>query len=485
MTSRRVLLLAGWIIAGAMAAPHRCEAQTAPPLRLSELLPDVILREVTLPRPAVAGLSHEAHFSPIEGNELDNPAVGIVRNFNKLAIVQLSTQPLGSPAGGFTYTFDDSLGTFRRTSSSFGPSFAERAVTLGRNKFNTGFTYQRSRFTSFEGRDLRDGSIKFYLRHSECCSPGTGGGSGGGGAGQGGGAGPIEQPNGSRFSPAFEGDVIEASLFLQATAEIAALSFSYGVTNRLDVGVVVPVVHLDLSADVKATIVRLATASDPLTHTFETGNPDATAKTFHQSGSATGLGDVVVRAKYRVAGFGNGGLAAAADVRLPTGDRDNLLGAGGQAKIFLIQSAGTNRVMQHVNAGYTSAWGALPDAGLLGRLGGPDSMPDEFTYAAGLEFVAESRVTLVADVLGRALRGAGRLGVSSKSFVFQGRTAIETVAFEEFEPRGGSLHLALGTAGIKFNPIKSFLVSASVLFPLNRAGLRSRLTPVIGIDYAF
>src|SRR5687768_15211697 len=138
MTVRSVLFVLGWFLAVAMALPARARAQA--PSHLSELLPDVILREVTLPRPAVAGLSHEAHFSPIEGNELDNPAVGIVRSFNKLTMVQLSTQPLGSPAGGFTYTFDESLGTFRRTSTSFGPSFAERAVTLGRNKFNAGLT---------------------------------------------------------------------------------------------------------------------------------------------------------------------------------------------------------------------------------------------------------------------------------------------------------------------------------------------------------
>ena len=482
---RRVLRVLGWSLAVAVAFPAPGQAQTPSAPHLSELLPDLILREVTLPRPQVAGLSHEAHFSPIEGNELDNPAVGIVRNFNKLTMVQLSTQPLGTPAGGFTYTFDEALGTFRRTSTSFGPSFAERALTLGRNKFNGGFTYQRTHYTSFEGRDLSDGSIKFYLRHSECCSPGTGGGSGGGGGGQGGGAGPIEQPNGSRLSPPFEGDVIEAALSLDATVQTAALSFSYGLTNRWDVGVVVPLVHIDLTADVDATIVRLATAGDPLTHTFETGNPAATTKSLRESGSATGLGDVVLRTKYRVAGFANGGLAGAADIRLPTGDRNDLLGSGGQAKLFLIQSAGTNRVMQHINAGYTAAWGEVPNVGLLSQLGGEESVPNEFTYAAGIEFVAESRLTIVADVLGRTLLDAGRLDIADKPFVYQGRTAQETFNFQEFEPRAGNLNLTLGTVGIRFNPVRDFLVSAGVLFPLNKAGLRSRLTTVVGIDYAF
>jgi len=38
---------------------------------------------------------------------------------------------------------------------------------------------------------------------------------------------------------------------------------------------------------------------------------------------------------------------------------------------------------------------------------------------------------------------------------------------------------------VKFNPKGNLLVSANVLFPLSKAGLRSRLGTVIGIDYAF
>ena len=480
---RRFFLQVSLPVALALAAPVDVNAQAAP-VHLAELLPNLILREVTLPRDTVQGLSHEAHFSPIEDNELDNPAVGIVRSFNTLMMTQLSTYPVGSPAGGFTYAFDESLGTFRRASSSFGPSFAERAVTMGRRKFNVGFTYQHTRYNTFEGRDLGDGSIKFYLRHEECCTSGSGGG-GGTGGGRGGGGGPVEQPNGTRLDPPFEGDLLEAALFLKATTDTAAFSVNYGLTNRLDVGVVVPLVHVDLAADVRATIVRLATISDPLTHTFEAGNPSATQKTLHQSGAATGVGDAVLRTKYRVFDFAGGGLAGGVDIRLPTGDRNNLLGAGGQARMLLIQSGGTNRLMQHANVGYTSAWGAVPNVGLLSLLGGEEPVPDEVTYAAGVEFVAESRLTVVGDILGRTLRGVGRLGLASKPFVYQGRTAVETAYFDEFEPRAGNLNLTLGTVGIKFNPVSDLLVSVSVLFPVSKSGLRSRLTPVVGLDFAF
>jgi hypothetical protein len=474
----RVSLAIPFLIAVALP----CVAQEGGPAHLAEMLPDLILRDITLPRP-LTGLSHVAHFSPVEAGELDNPAVGIVRNFNKLMMVQLSTFPLGSPAGGFTYTFDDSLGTFRRASSSFGPAFAERALTMGKRKFNVGFTFQHTSFSTFEGQDLADGSIKFYLRHDDCCSSGSGSGSGSGG-GRGGGGGPVEKPNNTLLDPPFEGDLIEAALSLNANTDTAAFSANYGVTNRWDLGVVVPIVHVDLAADVRATILRLATASDPLTHTFEAGNPSATQKTFSESGTASGIGDVVLRTKYRFLESRGGGVAGGLDIRLPTGDTDNLLGAGGQVKMFLIQSGGAGRLKEHLNAGYTSAWGSVPNVGLLSLLGTEESVPDEMNYAAGLEFVAESRVTIIGDVLGRTLRDAGRLDLTAKQFVYQGRTAVETASFNEFEPRAGNLNLTLGTVGVKVNPGRNFLVSANFLFPLSTSGLRS-FTTVVGLDYTF
>jgi hypothetical protein len=468
------------------AIVHAAPAHAQTDLSLAELLPDLILRGITLPRPTTSELSHEAHFSPIDSNELNNPAVGIVRDFNKLMIVQLSTFPLGSSSGGFTFAFDKSLGTFRRESGSFGPAFAERAVTNGRGKLNAGITYQHTPYRSFEGQLLDDGSIKFYLRHQECCSPGSGGGSGGGGGG-GGGSGPVVRPNGTRFSPQFEGDLIEAALSMNAATDTVAFFGNYGITSRWDVGIVVPITRVELEANVQATILRLATAASPLTHTFEAGNPQATQKTFRESGSATGFGDVLLRTKYRLMSFGQGGVAGALDVRLPTGSQEDLLGAGSQIKMMLIASGAAGRISPHVNVGYAASGGKIGSVGLLSQLTANESLPDEFTYATGVEFTASPRLTLIGDIVGRTLRRAGRLELADKPFQFvaEGSSNVQTASFEEFEPRSGSLNLLLGAAGIKYSPVGTLLISANVLFPLTDAGLRSRVTTVIGIDVVF
>ena len=465
------------ILAGVLCVllPSVASAQTSG--GLAGLLPGLILREVTLPSPPPGFFSHAAHFSPLISNDPTNPAVEIVQAFNKQMVVQLSTFPLGSSSGGFTYTFDPAVGTFRRASRSFGPAFAERAQTAGRGRFSAGVNYQHLNYTSFENRELDDGSIRFYLRHQECCAT----------------VGPpvppafgvAAQPNGTRLDPFFEGDLIETALSLEAKTDTLVFFTNYGVTDRLDVGLAVPVVRVELDATVVATILRLATLTTPI-HAFESGNLAASERTFRSAGSATGIGDVVVRSKYRIFDSQRAAIAGALDLRLPTGDEDNLLGAGTQAKAFVIVSRASERWGQHANLGYTFAQGELGGVAPL-RSGTALQVPDEFDYTAGLEYVVESRLTLVGDVVGRLLRGAGRLTPQLKTFQFVpgGTGAVQSAQFEEFEPNDSSLHLVLGTVGLKFNPKGNLLISANLLVPLSKAGLRSGIGTVVGMDYAF
>jgi hypothetical protein len=482
---------------GAVDGP--ASAQSLP---LAQVLPDLILREIVLQSStASTGFPHTAHFQP-GVNEPNNPVVAIVEGFNSQVATQFATFPLGSSSGGITYVFDETVGTFRRSSRSFGPLFAERALTIGRRKFNAGFNYQHTTYDRFEGQNLEDGSIKFYLRHNDCCGftdPSTLTGF------------RSTVGDGTRLNPPFEGDLIEAALSLEATTHTTALFANYGVTSRWDVGVAVPIVRVNLDASVTARVLRIVTSPPPEamlteeqrrnaldTHTFEIGNPNAT-RTIAHSGRATGIGDVAVRTKYQVLRGAGGGLAAALDLRLPTGDENELLGTGGvQAKFMLVASSEHGRFGQHVNLGYTAASGDV--AGSLGGLSSAH-VPDEVNYSGGVEFVAHPRVTVIGDVIGRTLRDAGRLDVVNKSFEWNeptpllGRTGpgcggfvgftCRTVMLPEFAPRAGNLTLMLGTAGAKVNLTGNLLLSGSVLFPLSAAGLRSRVTPIAGLDYAF
>lgn len=445
-----------------LANPTVAMAQTA----LASVLPDLVLREIIVP--STNPVTHVAHFTPEDPRygTGQGSASATVSIFNNIFRQQVSTLPIGSSSGGFTYTFDPSLGTFTRRSPSFGPVFAERATTIGRGRFSIGANYQHATYDTFEGEDLGDGTIKFYIRHNDCCPNQQPSGQAGG--------------NGSLLAPAFEGDVIEAALSLDAKTDSFGFFAQYGVTDRFDVGVAVPFIRNQLNATIDAKIIRLATAAQPLIHTFVQGQ-DVSEKTFSSSASASGIGDIVVRTKYNVYSSGRTGVAAAVDLRLPTGKKEDLLGTGAtQAKFFAIVSNGTDRIAGHYNFGYTRS-AKRDDPSYPGL--------DEIDYGAGAEFTPTAKLTILADVLGRTLRDAGRLKLQPQVFQFQIQDAPtpspQTRTFNEFALESGNLNLLLGAGGFKLNVAPNLLVSANVVFPLTKNGLRDKFTTVIGFDYGF
>ena len=143
--------------------------------------------------------------------------------FNGALLASLTTFPLGSSSGGFVFEGDPALGDFRPASRSYGPTFAERALTSGRGNFNFGFTFQHARYDSFEGKDLESAGPKFYLQHIDCCGP---------------------MDSASFPNPAFEGDLVEAQVSLKIKTDTTAFLFNYGLTDRWDVGAALPIVHV-------------------------------------------------------------------------------------------------------------------------------------------------------------------------------------------------------------------------------------------------
>ena len=464
----------------ALLVPRLAIAQPTAGLPLSQILPDLIGNTIVLaPRSTPEVPSHAAHFKP-SPEQLQTP-----EQFNQQMVTLLSTFPFGSSSGGFTYTYDPSLGTFSRSSESFGPLFAERALTIGRDRGSLGVAYQRSTYDTFEGKNLRQREINFYIQHTDCCGKTQNGA-------------PV--PDGSLLNPAFEGDLIEAALALELSTHTVVFSGTYGLTDRLDLSVAVPLVAVDLSASIRARIQRLATAANPDLHVFEGENPDE--DTFSERGHAAGLGDILVRAKYNFLTRKGGGLAAAIDVRTPTGDESNLLGTGAlQAKPYGIASIAFGKFSPHLNAGYTfTSPGAFPGV----------SLHNEWNYTAGFDLAVSPRMTLIADVIGRSIRDQGRLVEADRIFDFvqagpggTGGTGggggggggggttppvtrpIEHATRREFRLEPGNLNLAVGNTGVRFNPFRKMLLSANLLFALTEAGLRDRVTPVISVDYAF
>ena len=417
--------------------PARATAQSLP---LSEILVQMLLRDITLdPAATAGGFVHEAHFV---SSATQQDAAFI---FNQEIVTQLATFPTGSSSGGFAFRFDPATGARSRTTDSFGPSFAERAVTVGRGALAFGMNFQASKFNRFNDINTENGDVKFYLRHA---------------------------PIGGFF---FEGDLVQAALKMTLSTNTTSFFVNYGITDRFDVAATIPIISASMDATVDATILRLATGNSPaVVHAFPAGS---TTSTSTRTGSATGIGDILLRAKHRFKDLTAGGLAAAVDVRMPTGDAENLLGLGASQFAFaFIGSSRHGKWAPHFNVGYTVSG----DSDVLG------SIPDEFGYRAGIERFINPRITVSGELIGRALLDATQLELGTTDWTYRDANNVaRSTSFEEFQQKTGTLNSMSMAFGGKINVQGNVLVTANVLFPVNWAGIRARVTPVIGVEYTF
>ena len=118
---------------------------------LAYLIPDLFSRDIFLFEAPV--FDHSTHFID-EGERLQAAGAAI----NQALVGQLATFPLTSPSGGFSFEYNQALGTFERTTDSFGSLFAERALTNGKGKWTAGVSYLSAEWDSIDGLDFEGGA---------------------------------------------------------------------------------------------------------------------------------------------------------------------------------------------------------------------------------------------------------------------------------------------------------------------------------------
>ncbi len=436
MLKRLMLVLAGWAVAAPLAFAQGGQ-------KLAFLIPRLYGPQglfVDSAAPLPSGETHSAHFNSAFQAEFTQ--------FNISVASQLAAVPLPSPASGFTYTLDPGLGVLTRSTQSFGPIYTERAETIGKNKVSVGLNFQHFGFDSLEGQDL--GTIPAVFTHDD---PAVGG----------------------------RADVVATANAIDIAVDQSTLFFTYGLLDRLDVSLAVPYVRVDMSVVSDATINRIGTGSNLAVHYYaDSGAPGGfgSQRRFAQAGTASGLGDLVVRLKGTAGKSGHTGLALGVDLRLPTGDEEDLLGSGAAGvKPFLALSFALGKAAPHVNVAY--AWNGK--SVLAGNVltGERESLPDELVWAAGFDVGVGGRLTLAADVLGRHVIDSPRL--QTRTFTgLDGRTTLPDIGFTT-----GSFDVITGAFGLKFNPAGKLLIDLNVLVKLNEAGLRDKVTPLVGLEYSF
>jgi hypothetical protein len=426
------------LIALLLASAVGAEAQTSDKLAL--LIPNLFGPDgLKVDSSAVLpdGSTHSAHFNNAFQSEFGQ--------FNVALGSQLGSVPLPSPASGYTYEFDSTLGVFKRSTQSFGPTLAERAETIGRGKFTFGFGYQGFTYDSIEGVDL--GNLPAVFSHDDA------------------------QLGGGRS------DIVTTANSIQTSVNRFVSFLSYGLTDRIDVSLAIPVVSVKMDLTSLATIQRIGT-TNPAVHFFKDANGGfGDQKTFAKSGTANGLGDLILRIKGAAPRMGSTAIGLAVDVRFPTGDEQDFLGSGAWGiKPALVASWTLGRVSPHVDLAYQ--WNGKSLLGGDVAKGVKGDLPDQFLYTAGIDVGVTKSVTLGVDVIGQRM-------IDSPRLVSQTFTAANGQTFGNITFTNGSFYMTNLAAGGKFNVAGKLLIDATVLVKLDNAGLRDKLTPLVGFEYSF
>jgi len=393
---------------------------------------------------------HVAHFE--ETQEFFNNFVPL----NAAIATQLALLPIPSPASGFTYSYEQITGARTRTPQTFGPILAERGETIGRGRFLFGANYQRFRFDKLDGNDL--GSLPGVLKHI---------------------------PTGRATD-----DIITTSTDFNLKVNQFSFLGIVGLTPSLDVAVAVPVNDVRLHLSSTATIQRITQTINPANgvcpaggtdpcHFFDANNKQgSTTKRFEDGGTATGLGDVTVRAKYTIANTENFAIAAVTDIRFPSGDERNFLGSGAWGVKPLAAITYKRGVMApHVNIGFQWNGKSVLAGNLL--TGEKRDLPNTFYYAAGTDVgVIQGRLTVVLDAVGQRLFDGPQVVVGSY-------TAANQAQYRQVEAKEDNFGINSAAIGAKVKLSRQLLLTGNALFRLDNGGLRERVLPLVGLSYVF
>jgi len=427
----------------AFAAPARAQDR---PATLATLFEDIFGPSglvVSSEDVLLDGSNHAAHFNSAFQSDF--------RLVNIALTSQLAAVPLPSPASGFTYRFDPGTGTFVRSTSSYGPILTERGETIGRGRLAFGFSQQYFSFDRLDGVSLT--AVPAVFTHDDF------------------------QAGGGRTDVVFTENTIRANVKQYNGA------LTYGVTDRLDLSLAVPIISTSLSLLSNARIYRVGTGANTRVHFFRSDEGiDGRGDThqFFAEGSASGVGDIVMRTKGTLLKERNGALAVGLDARLPTGDEQNLLGAGAAGlRAFSAFSTSLARFAPHVNIAYQ--WNGKSKLAGDVRSGHKEDLPDQFLWAIGTDFGITNRLSIVVDLLGRRVIDSPQL--STYEFVAEGPAA--TVPLPDIRFERASYWVNNGAIGFKANVAPRLLVNFNLRFQINGGGLSDRISPLIGMEWGF
>ena len=345
--------------------------------------------------------------------EKDRAAAEAARDtISRALLINLTSVPIATSSSGFLYRLNPELGTVQRASETFGSFFTERALTPGKGRGSFGISASTSDFDHLNGNSLTDGTL-------------------------------VTVANKFRDeSVPFDTEALTLDIRTNTMTVLA----SVGVTDRLEIGGAVPFVRLSIEGE-RINVYRGTTLIQA------TG-----------SGTASGIADVALRAKYTIVSAASGGVAAAGEYRLPTGDEENLLGAGSSSwRLMGIGSYDQGRVGVHGNAGIVRG-----------------GVSDEVTFAGALSIAAQPRLTLSGEIYGRHVSELRDIALAVEP-----HPTISGVDTSRLVAGTSGNNVVVAIAGVKWNAGGTVVIGGHLMFSLTDSGLTAPVTPTVTFEYAF
>ena len=365
-----------------------------------------------------------------------------------LANTVASTYPVASASSSVTYAFNPKTETFERRTRVLGPIIGERAETIGKGQFDIGVSLSFVDFSTINGDSLGDLVNQPSINGRVVSFPVPGG---------------VVLKDG-RFSNFLPVEV-HANIDVQAT--IGTPSITYGVTPDLDVNLSLPLIETYLNVKVNETVPdpRLpqfmlrdcspnGPADDP--NTCQPGEIRPTTINRQAADRAVGFGDLLLRLKYIILRDKPVDLAAGLGVSFPSGNPDNF------------QGTGTYQLLPGLVVSKVIAERFEPLLNLVADLNANDISRSSFRWAVGSTAQVYGPLTAAAVFLGRNEFNALSDPIEAPFFFQINRNDYYDFSF--------GLRCLFGESGV---------VSANVIVPLNRDGLRADYIPTIQAEYAF
>jgi hypothetical protein len=344
--------------------------------------------------------------------------------------------PAVSTVPGLSFRYNAELQAFERSSRSLGPVYVERPQTVGLGKFDVGFSYLFQDFDELDGQSL-DG-LFFRLEHADCCfGPNTPG------------------------VPDFENDVADLTFEeFDLESHVLSLYGTYGITDRWDVNVLLPIVFTSL--DVRARAV-LSDTTGRQVHLFPGGT---NMQTRSVDDDATGVGDLLLRTKYHFLSSNGLNLASGLGLRLPTGDEDDFQGLDDFVVTpFLAASQEYGRFDFHLQVGID--------------INADDTERSRVRYGAGVAVQLIERVAFLLDIIGSSSIADQDISVTVPVIIGAQEAGTQTITQEL---RTDIVDLSVGFKAALAQSVVGF---ASVFIPLNDDGLRADVVPTAGLEVSF